>query len=121
MSQSCPCHSGLDYQKCCEPFHLDKAPDSPLELMRSRYSAYALCLVDYIVKTTHSSRRLDLQAIEDFCKSTQFVGLEILDVTEDTITFKALLTQGKIDTSFIETSFFTKENGKWVYHSACMN
>lgn len=121
LIKPCPCHSGTDYAKCCQPLHQGQAPTKSLDLMRARYSAYALSLVDYIVQTTHSSRKLDLEAIQNFCATTQFVGLEILDTSEDTVTFKAILKQGKIDTSFVETSTFVKENGRWVYESACMN
>ena len=50
----CPCGTGLRYSECCKPIHkgLREAADA-VELMRSRYSAYARSLVDYIIKTTH--------------------------------------------------------------------
>ncbi len=57
--------------------------------MRSRYSAYAKGLVDYIVKTTHpdhpDSKRAEevrRKEIEEFCNTTVFKGLKILDVQE---------------------------------------
>ncbi|NDE82074.1 MAG: zinc chelation protein SecC, partial [Chlamydiia bacterium] len=50
---TCPCGTGNSYKLCCEPFHQGQLPDSALQLMRSRYSAYALCLPAYIISTTH--------------------------------------------------------------------
>ena len=48
----CPCQSGLRYKRCCRPLHQGAPAPSPEALMRSRYSAYALGLVDYIIDTT---------------------------------------------------------------------
>ena len=37
----CPCHSGLRYSACCEPFHQRAAiAETPEKLMRSRYAAF---------------------------------------------------------------------------------
>jgi SEC-C motif domain protein len=78
------------YKDCCEIYHLGKKkPQNALILMRSRYSAYALKLVDYIVKTTHkknASFQKGLKAfkkdIEFFCENTLCKNLEILDFEE---------------------------------------
>ena len=53
MSRPCPCHSKLTYDTCCEPFHTGKkVAETPERLMRSRYCAYALAKVDYLIATT---------------------------------------------------------------------
>lgn len=90
--------------------------------MRSRYSAYALGLWDYIIETTHSKnpeaqteRELWKGQILDFSKGTDFLGLEILGTSNDTVKFKALLKQNERDATFIENSKFKKENGRWKY------
>lgn len=125
----CPCHSGKLYQECCAPYHSGaQLPVTSLQLMRSRYSAYALGLADYIISTTHpenpSSRQDEAiwkKNILEFSKGTTFYGLTI-ESTQDkdndgTVTFHAhLLNSGK-DTSFRETSLFQKINGKWFYKS----
>ena len=90
--------------------------------MRSRYSAYALGLVDYILRTTHphhpdAARPLEVrrQEIEGFCKTTVFKGLKILDAEESTVTFTVFLSQqGKVF-SFTEKSTFEKVQGQWLY------
>jgi uncharacterized protein YchJ len=51
----CPCGSGLDLADCCGLWHKGLAggvcAPTPEALMRSRYSAYVLGLVDYLVAT----------------------------------------------------------------------
>jgi len=109
----CPCHSGEEYTQCCQPYHGGAAAATPEKLMRSRYSAYALGLVDYILLTqTLSTAREQLSA---FCKKTEFRGLEILSVESEHVTFRATLFQGDIDVSFTERSLFKKRGGRWLY------
>jgi len=88
--------------------------------VRSRYSAYALGLVDYIIETTHSkSRPEDLvtwrEQIQAFCEQTEFTGLVIEEASSDKVTFYAHLKRGETDVSFREKSSFAEENGQLVY------
>jgi len=90
--------------------------------MRSRYAAYALGLVDYILKTTHpdhpdAKRPEDVRRkeIEEFCQTTVFKKLKILDVQENTVTFTVFLSMEGKDFSFTEKSTFEKVLGKWLY------
>lgn len=119
----CPCHSEKKYSECCEPYHKGEALPAQVELlMRSRYSAYALDLADYIIATTHpnsplyeQNRARWIQSIHEFSTSTTFQDLIIESTTENTVTFHAILnTHGK-DTSFREKSLFEKLNGRWLY------
>ncbi len=96
--------------------------------MKSRYSAFALGLSHYIIQTTHKQNcdyKEDLslweKEINGFSKNTQFLGVDILDFTQEqegaSVTFYAnLLSQAK-DISFIEKSKFYKVDGVWLYHS----
>jgi SEC-C motif domain protein len=96
--------------------------------MRSRYSAYAVGDVHYIMKTTHSDnptcspdREKWRRDITQFCEGTQFVSLEIIDTTdgasESFVTFTATLMQEGQDASFTERSKFYNVDGQWLYHS----
>jgi SEC-C motif-containing protein len=125
----CPCHSGLSYQECCGPYHTKKElPESALQLMRSRFSAYALKNADYIMETTHPENILYSTNQEEwkesilfFCKKTEFRGLKIIEVLEGTlesyVTFFAHLFQDHQDVSFQETSHFYKIDDRWLYFS----
>ena len=128
----CPCHSGKTYDECCAPYHTGKRlAESALFLMRSRYSAYAKGLVDYIIMTTHpenpplkESEKKRRENIIQFSRTTQFSGLEIVEFIdgekEAFVTFKAKLFQNGADASFQEKSRFLKVNGKWLYHSGSL-
>lgn len=120
----CPCHSGEKYKKCCLPYHKGSLPSNALRLMRSRYSAFALGLADYIMKTTHTDNpdyTEDTlgwkQSILDFSDNTRFVGLKITEFidgeNEAFVTFEAKLDNGILK----EKSRFLKVEGKWFYES----
>jgi SEC-C motif-containing protein len=90
--------------------------------MRSRYSAYALNLPDYIIATTHpnnSDFTTDTvrwrEEIAAFCTQTEFRRLTILNVeagkSESHVTFRAQLSSGDM----IERSRFVYEEGRWWY------
>lgn len=97
--------------------------------MRSRYSAYALGQVDYVLNTTHrenSQFRRNLKAwrldVADYCKRTKFLGLTILDSTDineqiATVTFQATLLQEGNPYQLNEKSRFYKVGARWLYHS----
>lgn len=96
--------------------------------MRSRYSAYAKGVVDYIIDTTHPDNSQYLQdhklwrkQLKEFCDNTDFLGLEIHEevVGEKVsfVTFKAKLRQNGQDAGFTERSRFEKTGGRWLYHS----
>lgn len=122
----CPCGSQKKYKKCCKVFHDGTLPTNALELMKSRYSAFAVHKAEYIIATTHSQNQdftSDVSSwkkgILDFCENTSFNGLEIIDFIdgelESYVTFKAILEQANEDATFSEKSRFLKENGKWLY------
>lgn len=127
MSQPCPCHSGQPYASCCQPFHDGRQRPSPTQLMRARYAAYAQGNVRFILQTERPNpprpaKEQDSQrrAIKSFCRSTQFLGLQLsaneqLDENRATVTFQAALRQNGQDASFTERSLFERHEGRWFY------
>jgi len=122
----CPCHSTKEYSECCAPFHQGTLPATAEQLMRSRFCAYSMGNVDYILETTHPKhvdQKLPIQErraqIEAFYSQTAFDGLEILEHLDTLpfayVTFQATLKQGEYDVSFTEKSRFEKIEGKWYY------
>lgn len=109
----CLCHSGKSYKMCCLPLHEGRGAPTPLALMRSRYCAFALGLVNYLIETetTHQDR----SAIEAFCREVDFLGLEIIEAVDDWVVFRAILSKEGQDCSFTEKSYFQKIDGKWKY------
>lgn len=119
----CPCHSKLNYSECCEPYHKGKKAETPLKLMRSRYSAYALKLPAYIIMTTHTESPLYIEdknrwrkEILKFSDDHIFRDLQILEAKDNTVTFRAVLfTFQGMDRSFTEKSLFEQKDGDWFY------
>ncbi len=87
------------------------------QLMRSRYSAFALQQIDYIVQTTALGQQtaLDKDAIAEWSKQNQWLGLEVvnanekLDKTHAQVEFKAHYHDGQKAQIHHEVSHF-------VYH-----
>eukprot|EP00802_Teleaulax_amphioxeia_P000889 Tamp_00890.p3 GENE.Tamp_00890~~Tamp_00890.p3 ORF type:complete len:277 (-),score=71.23 Tamp_00890:2144-2974(-) len=85
--EPCECQSGLAYGQCCKPFHAgEKWPETPLQLMRSRYTGYAYRLPDWIIDTTHrsnsdwkSARNKWFNELLGFCDGFNFNGLDIVE------------------------------------------
>lgn len=131
--QPCPCNPEVFYKDCCYPFHYDeREARSPLELMKSRYSAYAMQLSDYIIETTHLKNPHYLKdkskwkkSINDTYSGVLFKKLEILEYSQNDlegyVTFKANLEKLGQDISFQERSRFIFENSKWYYLDGVLN
>ncbi len=121
MKTLCPCCSKKPYAECCKPYHEGMFPENALKLMRSRYSAYALSLAEYIIATAKVPPKSKKEILE-FSEHTHFDNLTILEFIdgekEAYVTFKAHLTQSGKDVSFTEKSSFIKEGGKWFYKKA---
>lgn len=120
MSQNeCYCGSQKAFQECCEPFinGIQKAPTA-LALMQSRYSAYATLKADYLLATTHISERNyhSRSEILNWAKNNQWLNLEIINATEDTVEFKAYFLDSKLQKQIHhELSTFKLENESWFY------
>lgn len=123
---TCPCGALSSYENCCGRFHKGQSPQSAIELMRSRWSAFALNLSHYIMDSTHPASPLYQDdranwesAIRSFSQNTVFRKLEILDFQENdvlaTVTFVAHLIQNGQDATFTERSYFRKDLGRWKY------
>jgi SEC-C motif-containing protein len=120
----CPCHSGEKYKNCCFPYHRGILASNAQKLMRSRYSAYALGLADYIMATTHpdnpdytEQKESWRESILNFSQTSRFIRLKISDFIdgedEAFVTFEAILDHGILK----EKSRFLKVDGKWLYES----
>ncbi len=102
----CPCKSGTSFLQCCSPYlQNEKLPSNPLTLMRSRYSAYVLKKIDYLVNTQCNSS--DPHEIEAFAKAAYFQNLEIIEYGEDFVEFKAYYILDHHQELLHEKSFFT--------------
>ena len=116
----CPCLSGLTYDECCGRLHAGTAfAQTAEQLMRSRFSAFAVGDPDYLLATWHSSSRpseLELDA------DRRWYRLDILGTsgggpfeTSGTVEFEAHYRAPTGAGSQHEVSRFLREDGRWFY------
>ncbi|MGK9147440.1 SEC-C domain-containing protein [Plantibacter flavus] len=119
----CPCLSGETYGACCGRLHRAEASAATAEaLMRSRFSAFAVGDVAYLLRTWHRSTR---PATLDLDPSVRWYRLDIIATTrggllddEGTVDFVAHhKVQGVAGSAGRqrELSRFVKEAGAWTY------
>lgn len=119
--QSCPCGSGSSYQQCCQRWH-----DGPRRLMaptaealmRSRYSAFVLDELQYLLDTWHPDTRP--AQLEPNPPGLKWLGLQVRqhsqqDDSHATVEFVARCRQAGRATRLHETSRFIRQNGRWLY------
>ncbi len=94
--------------------------------MRSRYTAYALGRIDYVIATTHPDsphRRDDVGAwrseLQAYCAAVRFTGLEVVSASTQgdagSVHFRAHL-QGRAGATVQEEhSRFLRLEGRWMY------
>jgi SEC-C motif-containing protein len=119
---SCHCDSKKAFSDCCEPLLKNIKPaKTPVQLMRSRYSAYKLGgYGEYLLKTWFplTSQGLDLGELSQ--KNRDWQHLSIINKTQQGdngfVEFKAnyLDAAGKIKTHH-EKSIFKRIEGVWLY------
>jgi SEC-C motif-containing protein len=138
-SLNCPCGTGKLYKDCCKPFHEGAACKSPIDVLRSRYSAFSYRIIPHIIRTTHPTCR-DYQEnklawAQSLNRDGMFDSLEFLalehgveevdaDTGTGTIEFKVRMKAKKRDddplsdqeTFATERSIFLRDaSGAWLY------
>lgn len=122
----CPCNSGETYESCCGRYHRgyedSNAPAWPgtaVALMRSRFSAFALGLPEFLLATWHPDTRPEELELDE---AIVWGDLDIIRTeaggpfdTRGIVEFEAhyrLLNQSR---SQHEVSDFVREAGRWYY------
>ncbi|MEH6564661.1 MAG: YchJ family protein [Halopseudomonas sp.] len=83
-SDLCPCDSSLTYGDCCQPLHAGAPAPGAEQLMRSRYCAYTLGLIDYLVSTTLPAQQelLDVEPMRLWSEQSRWLGLRVEQVKD---------------------------------------
>lgn len=115
---TCPCGSKLEYANCCEPYISGKRPaPTPEALMRSRYTAYVKGAVKYLGETLAPESRGDFDENEvlEWSKTSQWLGLEIIEAAGDRVEFVAKYrSEGKV-LEHHEVATFKKKADHWYF------
>jgi SEC-C motif-containing protein len=116
---ACPCGLGDNYDACCGRLHRGAAAPTAEQLMRSRYSAFAVGDAEYLLRSWHSSTRPRTLRLDPEQRWTRLAVLEIdgggLFDNAGTVRFRAMYVDGGQRGVLAETSRFVKEGGRWVY------
>ena len=118
-TRQCACGSAQSFDACCgqwlDGLAMGRHASSPEILMRSRYSAYVLGDIAYLMATWHPSTapgELELPP-------TQWVSLRILHVEQSleagVVEFLAIYKVNGKAAKMHEVSRFSFENGRWLY------
>lgn len=127
--KSCPCGSHGAYAECCGLLHTGaRQAQSPFELARARYAAFALGRADYLWATLHPDHDAQAQGeaayrngVERMQRGYDYRGAELLDERPADkygaaqVLFLARVFQHKRDLSFVECADFVKVEDGWRY------
>ncbi len=118
-AEPCPCGSGVTYAECCGVFHAGAPAPTAEALMRSRYSAFARRLPDYLNATWDAETRPADLELED---GTVWRRLQIVDTFDGAegdstgvVEFRASYRDADGAGLLHERARFTRSNGRWVY------
>ncbi|MCG7597186.1 YchJ family protein [Mycobacterium sp. PSTR-4-N] len=113
----CPCGRGVAAQQCCLPLLKgERQAQTAEELMRSRYTAFAVGDAEYLWRTWHPRTRPERVTIDP---AVQWTGLQILDTgtdtDTDTVEFRATYREGQRTGTLHERSRFAVRARRWFY------
>jgi SEC-C motif-containing protein len=122
---ACPCRAATTtappYAACCARYHtgpLHLLAPTAEALMRSRYSAFALDRIDYLLDTWHASTRP--ASLDANPSGLKWLGLDVRrhEVSDDdhaTVEFAARSKLAGRAQRLHEISRFVREGGRWFY------
>lgn len=117
----CPCCSGRIYEECCKNYHVNKNAPTAEALMRSRFSAFAIPNGDYLMDTTHPSKRKlhSKEDLQEWGEINEWRKLEIVSIPSiNHVEFKAFYTDENGQPQLHhELSLFEKVDDSWYYVS----
>ncbi len=116
----CPCSSGLPYDACCGPLHDGTASAQTAEqLMRSRFSAFAVGDTTYLLTTWAPDTRPESLQLD---AERRWYRLDVRSTREggpfDTtgvVEFEAFYRDAVASGSQHETSRFVRTDRRWYY------
>ena len=121
----CPCRSGKTFGECCGPVLSGaRKPETAAELMRARYSAYAVCDVDFLYNSSGEAVREEFkrEETEEWSRSATWEGLEVLETEgggpgddEGMVYFLARYSANGKTCEHREHSYFERVDGEWRF------
>jgi SEC-C motif-containing protein len=126
MNMYCYCCSNRLFSDCCEPIIKNISALDPEQLMRSRFSAYAVKNYAYVLATyaPEQRRNLDLSTLRESAKNTRWLKLDVLGYSEkDAVGLVEFIATYALDADYFcihELSSFIKQDAHWYYTTGVM-
>ena len=121
-NSNCPCGMEKTYEDCCQPLHAGEAEaETPEQLMRARYCAFAKHEFDFLVNSTDPQIRIEVNHAgnEEWAKTAEFSKLEVLSTSVDGnkgfVEFKAHYAQNGENHVHHEKAKFRRHGGEWFF------
>jgi len=123
QSKPCPCSPEQTYANCCAPLHQGtQKAETAEQLMRSRYSAFALCNEPYLKNSLHPDKQKKSGSKIELTPDLNWNGLDIIKTNNGRPTdkigkveFKAWYFWDGKQECLHERSRFKKYKGHWYY------
>ena len=122
ITSQCPCLSNKAYSACCQALHLGSShAHSAEQLMCSRYSAFVLGNIEYIIATTFPENHQvdDKTILKDTINNTNWLGLKIIKHKSKgqnaTVEFVAFYHDDNAIGQLHERSNFIQHDHHWFY------
>lgn len=119
----CPCGLPSPFDACCGLFLANKAqPQTPEQLMRSRYTAYTLANIDYIKRTMKGTplNQFNALAAKQWAEGVAWIGLKITQSYMESpvvgfVEFTATYIEHNQLKEMHELSEFHLDGATWIY------
>ncbi len=121
----CPCASGKTFGECCGPvLGGERKAETAVELMRARYTAYAVGDVKFLYASSGPEVRaeFDEKTTRDWSSSAQWQGLTVVETEkggkkdeEGFVSFVAHYSANGQQCEHRERSYFKKIDGEWRF------
>jgi len=122
----CPCGSGVEFARCCEPFLKGAlVPETAEQVMRARYTAHTRVDMAYLMATLHPGNvnEGEEESARRWAEESEWLGLEILATkdggagdSEGIVEFVARFRDKNGEThAHHERSTFVNEKGRWLF------
>jgi SEC-C motif-containing protein len=120
---TCPCGSLKIYETCCKLYLEDKQiAKTPEQLMRSRYTAYALAKTDYIKQTMQGKPLIDFneEGAKQWAQKVTWLSLKVIQAYNENpekgfVEFVATFIEYNKLNVIHELSEFNQQDGRWFY------
>ncbi len=123
MSSTCPCGLPASLEDCCGRFlSRDQLPSTAVELMRSRFTAFVLGDVPYLMDTAAGpAAEVRAEDLGRWAAEREWLDLKVLetqaggpDDTEGVVVFRARFKDPQVQVHE-ERSSFIKRGGRWYF------